>query len=103
MTTKLNNVYALETKETYHLKEGTKTVWVLDKTEENNVTEDQYNKVVCPDTQRWFRRTGGSEYAEKEYTKKGYLITRLISKNPSRDTKVIHKYNFDIKPSGATA
>ncbi len=102
MDIKLNNVYARETKKTFTIKEGTKTVWQLDKEEVNNITEKQYDNTTSVKTQQWFRRIGGSEYAIKGYTRKGYLVTELISKSPDRQTKVTRSYNFGVSPTGAT-
>jgi hypothetical protein len=102
MDIKLNTVYALETKKTFTIKEGTKTVWQLDKKEENNITEEQYDNTTSIKTQQWFRGIGGSEYAIKGYTRKGYLVTELISKSPDRQTKVTRSFNFGISPTGAT-
>jgi len=51
-----------------------------------NVTED--------DTLRFFRRLGGSEYAERSYTPAGYIVTRLISTNPTHTVRVVRKFRF---------
>ena len=46
------------------------------------------------DAAPYFRRLGGSETLTREYTKRGYLVTQIVSKSPDRQTKVIRKYTF---------
>ncbi len=64
------------------------------KTETEQLTETQYNNTVSDDTQRFFRRLGGSETAEKSYTCAGYNITRLTSCNPDRTEKHVRDFQF---------
>ena len=47
-----------------------------------------FNNMTNKETLKFFRRLGGSETAQKSYTSKGYIITRLLSKSPDRKTSV---------------
>jgi hypothetical protein len=55
----------------------------------------QYNNITNVDTLKWFRRLGGSETAKKNYTSKGYMITKLTSTSPDRTIKVVREFNFN--------
>ena len=54
--------------------------------------EDRHRKMTGNDTLQWFRRMGGSEYAERSYTPVGYIVTRLVSANPGRTVRVVRKF-----------
>ena len=84
--------FCTEIKETYQLKDGTKTVWELVETRENELNELGYRN--CIDACKFFRRLGGSEYCEKSYTSQGYLVTRLVSRSPDRLTKIVRHFTF---------
>ena len=55
----------------------------------------QYNNITNVDTLKWFRRLGGSETAKKNYTSRGYMITKLTSTSPDRTIKVVREFNFN--------
>ena len=78
--------------QTFTLKAGTKTVYELESEETKEVTSEQHKYAV--DAAPWFRRLGGSETLTREYTKRGYQVTQIVSKSPDRQTKVIRKYSF---------
>lgn len=78
--------------QTFTLKAGTKTVYELESEETKEVTSEQHINAV--DAAPYFRRLGGSETLTREYTKRGYLVTQIVSKSPDRQTKVIRKYTF---------
>jgi hypothetical protein len=78
--------------QTFTLKAGTKTVYELESEETTEVTSEQHANAV--DAAPYFRRLGGSETLTREYTKRGYLVTQIVSKSPDRQTKVIRKYTF---------
>ena len=42
----------------------------------------------------WFRRLGGSETAQRSYTCYGYVIYKLTSSSPDRQTKSVREFNF---------
>ena len=47
------------------------------------------------ETLKWFRNLGGSETATKEYTSRGYNITKLVSTSPNKQERTIRTFNFD--------
>lgn len=59
----------------------------------------RHRNITAPDTLKWFRRIGGSEYAVRSYTPVGYIVTRLVSTNPSRTVRKVRK--FRITDQGA--
>ena len=73
---------------------NTKTTYVVDSKEIETVTEKQHKLTTCEDTVKWFRRLGGSETVQRSYTSAGYLVTKLTSVSPDRQTKVIREYKF---------
>lgn len=77
----------------YELKEGTKTVYLLEEETTENITQEQAHNIV--DACRFFRNLGGSETLQKNYTKYGYLPSRLISKSPDRKTKVERTFSYE--------
>ena len=74
---------------------NTKTTYILESEKTENITREQYVRIVGDDTLKWFRRTGGSETAIKGYTCRGYLTTRLTSTSPSKETKIIRTFKFN--------
>lgn len=79
----------------FDLKEGTKTVYVEKSQMTQDLTQEQYDNITNKDTLAFFRRLGATETATREYTKRGYVITRLVSKSPSREEKVVREFKFD--------
>lgn len=63
-------------------------------TEVKNIDFKQYNNITSDDTLKWFRRLGGSETATRNYTSRGYNVTKLISTSPDKSTRVIREFNF---------
>lgn len=76
----------------YELKVGTKTVYTEIETAQKEITETEYNNII--DSVSFFRRLGGTETIQRAYTSAGYKATKLTSKSPDRQTKVIRKFNF---------
>jgi len=73
---------------------NTKTTYFVEGQKTEKITKENYNNIVSKDTQKWFRRLGGSETAQRSYTCRGYLITRLTSVSPDRQNKSIYKFKF---------
>jgi len=73
---------------------NTKTTYIVESKEVSEVTEKQHRLTTCEDTVKWFRRCGGSETVERSYTSAGYLVTKLTSTSPDKQTKVIREYKF---------
>lgn len=84
----------LMTKTNYIKNPNTKTTYFVDEEATEKIDKKEYNNIVSSDTQKWFRRLGGSETALKSYTCRGYLITRLISTSPTKENKTIYKFKF---------
>ena len=80
--------------ERFEKKANTKNSFFSVKTEEKEIDYSAYKRIVDANTLRWFRRLGGSETAQRSHTCRGYLVTKLISRNPDRDTKVIRTFTF---------
>jgi len=53
-----------------------------------------HSKITSADTLSWFRRLGGSEYAERSYTPIGFIVTRLISTDPSRTIRKVRTFSI---------
>ena len=90
----MNNKYCTLTKQTFELKEGTKSAYKLIKTNTKEIDQEEYNNICCDNALRFFRRLGGSEYVERCYTSKGYNVYRLTSKSPDRQTKIVRTFEF---------
>ena len=53
-------------------KEGTKTVWETISDHNKEIDRQKYGLLSDTKTMQYFRRIGGSEYAEMGYTSEGY-------------------------------
>lgn len=72
-----------------------RSTWKTIKTEGVRlITETEYKNIVSENTQKFFRNIGGSERATREYTEKGYLITRLTSTSPSKVDRSVYTFRF---------
>jgi hypothetical protein len=76
-------------------KPGTKTVFETYESTRKELSQEEYNNVTDKRTMQWFRRLGGAETAQRSYTNAGYIITRMISRSPDREIKVIR--DFSVK------
>lgn len=56
--------------------------------------EEFHRNMTSDETLRWFRRLGGSEYAERNFTPVGFIVTRLVSSNPDRTVRVVRKFRI---------
>jgi hypothetical protein len=81
------------TRTTYELKEGTKGAYKETKTETREV-DRQFHKNFT-EAAPFFRRLGGSETLEREYTCRGYNVTKVTSKSPDRQKKIITTFKFE--------
>lgn len=63
--------------------------------ETKTIDRKQYDNITNVDTLKWFRRLGGSETAQRNYTNMGYMVTRLISISPDKSIKVVREFNFN--------
>lgn len=76
-------------------KEGFKNAYRVVETETKEITEQQHKNITDKDTQKFFRRLGGSERGIFGYTCLGYKVIRLISYSPNRVIKVIREFTFE--------
>jgi len=70
---------------------NTKTTYILEEERTEEITREQYNNITNDDTLKFFRRLGGSETAETI----GEQITKLTSKSPDNEIKVIRTFKFE--------
>ena len=82
------------TKTTLRKNPNTKTTYIVEGEKTETITKENYENITSKETQRWFRRLGGSETAQKSYTCRGYLITRLTSISPDRKIKSLYRFKF---------
>ena len=66
-----------------------------DTVEHSTVSWEQYLNMTSPETCRFFRRLGGSEFLRRSYTAYGYIPVELISCSPLRDTKTVRVFDFN--------
>ena len=64
------------------------------KKEVKEVTEEQHRLTTNEDTVKWFRRLGGSETVTRGYTYAGYVVVKLVSTSPDKDSKTVREYKF---------
>ena len=81
------------THEQQEKKEGTKTVWETVKTETEIITEKQLKNIE--ESLTFFRRLGGSETMQKNYTVAGYKPYKLISTSPDKQNRSIRKFKYE--------
>ena len=79
----------------YTKKQGFKTAYALTDTETREITETEHRTITNEDTCKWFRRLGGSETAQREYTCNGYKVTKLTSCSPDKQIKRVREFTFN--------
>lgn len=78
---------------TYTLKAGTKGVYYQTETISREVTREFHRNFV--EAAPFMRRLGGSESLEREYTCRGYNVTKVTSKSPDRNKKIVTSFKFE--------
>lgn len=73
---------------------NTKTTYIVESEDVRECTKKEHHNCTNEQTVKWFRRLGGSETVQRSYTCAGYVVTKLTSTSPDKQTKVIRKYNF---------
>ena len=78
------------------MEKNPNTKTTFDVVDESNrvITEQNYKNIVSDDTIKFFRRLGGSESVTRGYTRVGYLVVRLVSTSPDRQSKTIREFDF---------
>ena len=87
----------IETKTKLEKKAGTKNAYKEVSKEVKEVTERQYKLTTNDDTIKWFRRLGGSQNVTRGYTYAGYVVIKLVSTSPDKQSKTIREYKFKNK------
>ena len=82
------------TEKTFIKNPNTKTSYILENSETKLIDERQFNLITNDDTCKWFRRMGGSESKQMQYTCFGYKCTKLTSTSPNRQIKKVREFNF---------
>ena len=92
----MNTIKITLTETRFTKNPNTKTTYIVDSKKIETVTEKQHRLTTCDETVKWFRRLGGSETKQMNYTCLGYICTKLTSTSPDRQTKVVREYNIDL-------
>jgi hypothetical protein len=82
------------TQKEYVKNPNTKTTYLLNHESTGEITAEQYNNITNTDTLKYFRRIGGSESAIFGYTCNGYKVTKLTSKSPGKQIKIVRTFKF---------
>ena len=83
------------TTEKYVKNPNTKTTYISESSETSTIDEQQYRNITSDDTVKYFRRLGGSETVERNYTCHGYKCTKLTSTSPDKSLKIVRKFKFE--------
>lgn len=76
-------------------KSGTKTVWEIAEQFETIFNRKEYDNCTNKDTVSFFRRFGGTETVTKNYTCMGYVVTKIVSTSPDKQSRTIREFTFD--------
>lgn len=60
-----------------------------------NITLEVYGNITSKESQKFFRRLGGSETLRYSYDKNGNKVAKLTSLSPDRNTKIVRIFNFN--------
>lgn len=71
---------------------NTKTTYLLEESEVNEITEQQYRNVI--ESASFFRRLGGSVSQQMAYTCYGYKVVKDTSTSPDRKSKTVRTFKF---------
>ena len=85
----------LMNKVTFEKNSSTKTTYIEVENTLEGISQKQYVNITNSDTLKFFRLLGGTETSFRNYTSRGYLITKLISISPDKKTKIVRKFKFE--------
>ena len=71
---------------------NTKTTFIEEERETEQITEQTYRNIVS--SSKFFRRLGGIETHTRAYTCRGYNTVKLTSISPNRQIKKIYEFKF---------
>jgi hypothetical protein len=77
----------------FELKPGTKGVYIQTDTATQEIGTGELTNIIesCP----FFRRLGGSETLERNYTCRGFMPVKLTSKSPCRTIKTVRQFIYE--------
>lgn len=84
-------MFAKMTTQRLALKPGTKNAWVEKETIEQDIDRQHYDNVIGANQ---FFKSHGRERMYRSYTSHGYLVTRIISKDPTGTLKTIRTFEI---------
>ena len=64
-----------------------------DEVESKLITSQEHYNITNEHTQQTFRRMGGSETETRSYTRRGYIVTELISCSPDRSIRKVRTFD----------
>jgi hypothetical protein len=73
---------------------NTKTTFNVVSESNRVITEQNYKNIISDDWVKFMRRLGGVETITRGYTSAGYLVVRLVSTSPDRQSKTIREFDF---------
>lgn len=82
------------TKKVFRKNPNTKTTYILESTEVENIDEKTHGMTTSEATCKTFRRWGGSETVERAYTNQGCKVVKLTSTSPDKKTKIVRTFKF---------
>ena len=83
------------TKKVFRKNPNTKTTYILESTEVENIDEKTHGLTTSEATCKTFRTVwGGSETVERAYTSQGYKVVKLTSTSPDKKTKIVRTFKF---------
>ena len=77
----------------FNYEKSSKTVFSLIDSESKQITDEQYKNILS--AKDFFKRLGGSEREQKNYTSRGFLTTKLTSISPCKEKKTVREFYFD--------
>ena len=68
--------------------------WETVETETKEISREFYRNATDEKAIKFFRRLGGIETVQKNYTKWGFLPVRILSTSPDRQQRIIREFDF---------
>lgn len=68
--------------------------WETVETKIKEISREFYRNATEEQTIKFFRKLGGIETVQKNYTKWGFLPVRILSTSPNRERRTIREFDF---------
>lgn len=88
-----NELHNIPMSETHYEKRGGR--WVIVSEKRRLASMDEHRNITNKDTLSFFRRLGGYERNDKDYTARGYAVVQNTSISPDRTQKIVRKFDMD--------